>query len=231
MATNQPSQRGGSQTQQAEQGQQGRQGQQGQQSRSIARRGDYFPNFSGDLFSLSPFALLREMTDWMDRSYAGPAAGAASSGQGSPRGLSTWAPAVEVREKDNNLVVCADLPGIEPNDVKVEVENDMLVIQGERKREQHEEHEGWRHSERSYGSFYRTIALPEGAKTENAKADFHNGVLEITVPIEQPKSNRRQIQVAGGGAGTSGSVASGGGKTATGSSQSGAGTSGTTQQK
>ncbi len=228
MATNQPAQRGGSQTQQ--QGQQGQPGQQGQQSRSIARQGAYFPNLSGDLFSLSPFALLREMTDLMDRSYSGPAA-SAPAGQSARRGLGVWAPALEVREKDNNLVVCADLPGIDPNDVKIEIENDMLVIQGERKREHQEEREGWHHSERSYGSFYRTIALPEGAKTENAKADFHNGVLEVTVPIEQPKSNRRQIQIESSGARTSGSVTSGAGKTTTATSQSGAGTTGAASQK
>lgn len=176
----------------------------------MSRREDYypsmFPSYSGDLFSLSPFALLREMTDLMDRSWTGTPS--RSTGR-----TSTWTPALEVRQKDNNLIVCADLPGVNQNDVKVEIENDALVIQGERKQEHTEEHEGYRRSERSYGSFYRTIPLPEGAKSENAKADFHNGVLEITIPMEQPKSNRRQIQVGTGGASTGSSSSSSSGTT------------------
>ena len=110
-----------------------------------------------------------------------------------------WTPAMEVREKDGNLIVCADLPGIDNNDVKVEIENDMLVIEGERKREHTEEREGWHRSERSYGSFYRAIPLPEGAKADDAKADFHNGVLEVRIPLEEPKSNRRQIHIQSSG--------------------------------
>ena len=100
------------------------------QGRSLSRHDDYyFPSLSGDLFSLSPFALLREMTDWMDRSYTGsPSRGAGAS--------QMWAPTLEVRKKDNNLVVCADLPGSDSKDVKVEVDNDTLISQGERKHEQ-----------------------------------------------------------------------------------------------
>ncbi len=136
----------------------------------------------------SPFALLRDMTDWMDQVFEGV-------DMPVRRGERMWAPAVEVREKDNSLMISADLPGIEQKDVKVEVENGTLAIQGERKREQTEEREGVRRSERYYGSFYRAIPLPENAKIDQAKADFRNGVLEITVPLEESKSNRRQIPV------------------------------------
>jgi HSP20 family protein len=164
-----------------------------EQERSLSRRDYYpFPSFGGELFSLSPFAFLREMTDWMDRSMAGT-----PSRTGGGRQTTVWAPAIEVSQKDNNLTVRADLPGIEPNDVKLEVDNDMLVIQGERKQEHTEERQGWHRSERVYGSFYRAIPLPEGAKTEQAKAEFRNGVLEVNVPIEEPKTNRRQIQIQG----------------------------------
>ncbi|HTS76533.1 MAG TPA: Hsp20/alpha crystallin family protein [Bryobacteraceae bacterium] len=147
----------------------------------VFRAGGIFRPFA------SPFALLREMTDFMDQAFEGdfPIA----------RGERVWAPAVEVREQDSKLVVSADLPGIEQKDVKVEVNNNTLVIQGERKREQTEEREGFRRSERFYGSFYRAIPLPENAKAENAKADFRNGVLEVTVPLEQQQGNRRQIPI------------------------------------
>lgn len=138
----------------------------------------------------SPFAVLRDMTEWMDQVF---------EGSDSPirRGERTWAPALEVRERDNSLVVCADLPGIDQKDVKVEVDNGMLVIQGERKREEEKDQEGVRRSERFYGNFYRAISLPENANPEQAKADFRNGVLEVTIPVEHSQSHRRQIPVGG----------------------------------
>jgi HSP20 family protein len=139
--------------------------------------------------SASPFALLREMTEWMDQAFQGD--------QPVGRGERGWTPAVEVREQDNKIVVCADLPGIEQKDVKVEVDENVLVIQGERKRESAEDREGLRRSERFYGTFYRAIALPENAKLDNAKAEFKNGVLEVTVPVDQSQMNRRQIPIAG----------------------------------
>ncbi len=156
-----------------------------EQSRNAIR-----PFETGTFFS--PFALLRDMTQLMDQIFEG--------GGDMPirRGERMWAPAVEVRETDGNLIVCADLPGIDQKDVKVEVDEGMLVIQGERKREQKEEREGYRRSEVSYGSFYRTIPLPENAKIDQAKADFHNGVLEITIPEEKAQSHRRQIPVGQG---------------------------------
>lgn len=153
-------------------------------------RGSPFGAFGGDLISMSPFALLRAMTEEMDRTFTG--SGTRSAGGG---GLQSWMPAMEVREKNGNLVVCADLPGIDKNDVKLEVTDDMLTIEGERKKE-HEEGHGQSHkTERSYGHFYRAIQLPEGAKADQAKAEFRNGVLEVTVPVEQPKPNRHQIQI------------------------------------
>jgi HSP20 family protein len=229
MAANQSSQRSGTQTQQTQQGQQGQQGQ--QQGRSLSRRPEYLPSFSGDLFSMSPFALLREMTDWMDRSWAtsGSRSGGGQGGHGG--GTALWNPAVEVRQKDNNLIVCADLPGIDQNDVRLAIENDALVIEGERKREHEEDREGWHRTERSYGRFYRAIPLPEGAQAENAKAEFRNGVLEVTIPVEEAKSNRRQIPIQSGGASKISSGAGGSGSSSTGStstSSTGGSTSGST---
>jgi HSP20 family protein len=106
-------------------------------------------------------------------------------------------PAIEVSERDNQMVVCAELPGLKPEDVKVEVTEDAIVIEGERKHE-HEEKQGGRwHSERSYGRFYRAIPLPDGAKSEQVRADFKNGELQVTVPVEQAQSKRRQIPIGG----------------------------------
>ena len=85
-------------------------------------------------------------------------------------------------QRNNELVIRADLPGLTKDDVKVDVTEDAVTIQGERKREHEEEKGGVYRSERSYGSFTRVIALPEGAITDQAKAIFKDGVLEVTTP-------------------------------------------------
>ena len=114
------------------------------------------------------------------------------------RELGSWTPAVEVREQDGNLVVHAELPGLNKDDVKVEVTNEGLVIQGERKREHEEDRGGIHRSERSYGAFYRLIPLPEGANIDQAKAQFNNGVLEVRVPIPKSQEKSRQIPIEAG---------------------------------
>jgi HSP20 family protein len=108
---------------------------------------------------------------------------------------SGWSPAIEVSQREGRYNVRAELPGLEPKDVKVDVENDALVIQGERRFEQEENEGGMQRTERQYGLFYRSIPLPEGAKVEQAKAKFHNGVLEVTIPVPEQQSNRRTIPV------------------------------------
>ena len=107
-----------------------------------------------------------------------------------------WTPAVEVFERKGELVVRAELPGMTKEDVKVNIEEDCLTIEGERKHEQKETREGYFRSERSYGSFARTIALPEGAIAEGAQAVFKDGVLEITVPVPpRMEKKARAIEV------------------------------------
>jgi HSP20 family protein len=109
-----------------------------------------------------------------------------------------WLPPVEVLKKDGHLLVRADLPGMTKDDVKVELTNDMLMLSGERKQEKEEKHEGFYRSERSYGNFYRQIPLPEGVKTENAHAVFHNGVLEITMPAPKTEPRTRKLEIKEG---------------------------------
>lgn len=157
----------------------------------IARGGssDRFSVAPYDLLSGNPFSLMHRMSEEMDRAF-GRLFGQAAGG-----GLSAWYPAVDVKEKDGQLQVHAELPGLKPEDVKVEVNDNSLVVRGERKHE-HEENEGGIYrSERRYGQFYREIPLPEGANPEQAKAQFNNGVLEITLPVSERASNRRQIPI------------------------------------
>ncbi len=139
---------------------------------------------------------MRRMHEEMDRVFS-EAFGGRQGTAGVGGGLAGWSPAVEVSERDNQMVVCAELPGLKPEDVKVEVTEDAVVIEGERKQE-HEEKQGGRwHSERRYGRFYRTIPLPEGASADQARADFNNGELQVIVPVQRPESKRRQIPIGG----------------------------------
>ena len=106
-----------------------------------------------------------------------------------------WVPQIEVLQNNGQLLVRADLPGLTKDDVKVEVTNDMLTLSGERKEEKEEKREGYYRSERSYGSFYREIPLPEGTKTEDAAATFRKGVLEITMPVPKVETSTRKLEI------------------------------------
>jgi HSP20 family protein len=94
-----------------------------------------------------------------------------------------WVPDLEVLTEGDRLIVRADLPGIKPENVTVEVTDETLVVKGERKRVEEEKKEGYYRSERAYGAFERTLPLPEGAIIDGAKATFVNGVLEVKIPI------------------------------------------------
>jgi HSP20 family protein len=107
-----------------------------------------------------------------------------------------WSPTVDVVQRDGQYVVRADLPGLSKDDIKVDINDDMITIQGERKQEKKEEREGYRYSECSYGSFYRVIPLPEGADPSRATAQFRDGVLEITLPASPPSEKKtRRLEV------------------------------------
>jgi HSP20 family protein len=114
-----------------------------------------------------------------------------------------WAPPVELAYRDGNLVVSAELPGINDSDVQVQINDDVLVIQGERRVEREENDGGIRRTERQYGQFYRAIALPDGADVERATADFQNGVLQIKIPIAQSQMRQIPVQSSETGTGTS----------------------------
>ena len=109
-----------------------------------------------------------------------------------------WSPKIDVLEREGQFVVRADLPGMNKEDVKVDVSNDRLTIHGERKEEKKEEREGCCYSERRYGSFYRAIPLPEGVDAAKTTADFRKGVLEITMPsTARPETKARRIEIRG----------------------------------
>jgi len=152
----------------------------------LAPISDWFePMFPvGRFFGLSPFAMMREFTDEMDRVFRGTAPA-----------LKAWAPTVDIQKVNGNLLVTAELPGLKKEEVKVELTENALIIEGERKREHTEEKEGYHRYERSYGNFYRSIPLPEGYKADMTKAELSEGVLKVTIPIPEEKKNVREVKV------------------------------------
>lgn len=94
-----------------------------------------------------------------------------------------WTPVMEMSTKENEFLVKLDVPGMKKEEVTVEVFENHLIVRGERTQEKEEKKEGFFRTERTYGSFSRSIALPEGANPELAKATMHDGVLEITMPM------------------------------------------------
>jgi HSP20 family protein len=108
-----------------------------------------------------------------------------------------WSPEVEMFDRDGKLVVQADLPGIKKDDIKVDITDRHLTIRGERKEEREEKDEGFYRSERTYGSFRREIPLPNGVKTDKAKAEFKNGVLEIAMEAPDLATRKRRLEIVG----------------------------------
>src|SRR5262245_32247993 len=192
-------------------------GKRGERGARMARRGAYAPSMfalsPSAVLSMSPFELMRRFTDELDRAFEG--LGLARGAGGGE--IEMWTPSVEVFERDNNLVVRAELPGLDKDDVRVELTDDGLVIEGERRHEHEERLEGGYRSEIEYGRFYRLIPVPEGANIDQAQARMNNGVLEVAIPMAEERHRRRSIPVetgAGQAAQTAGEQA----QTATGGS-------------
>jgi HSP20 family protein len=101
-----------------------------------------------------------------------------------------WMPAIDVVREEGNLVVRADVPGIKPEEVKIEVEDDMLTISGQHEEHTEEEHKHYVRHERRCGSFSRSIALPAGIDAKHIKAITHDGIVEVKVPL--PKEAKKE---------------------------------------
>ena len=190
--------------------QQSASGQSVQQTNDATRRGMSAPVRGG---TTHPFDLMRRMSEDMDRLFEqfgfgrsgfglAPSAGSLLGSNMADRSSrfagtdSLWAPQVEVGQRGDRLVVRADLPGIDKDDVHVEVDNDVLTISGERRSEQQDDRDGIFRSERTYGSFYRAIPLPDGVNADQCDAKFNDGVLEISLPLpKQEERSTRRIQI------------------------------------
>jgi HSP20 family protein len=175
-------------------------GREGGRQSAVTRRGQLFGTTS------SPFHLMRRMAEDIERLFDSDF-GRVGFGM-SPRLTSSpwrsegrfadalWAPQVETFRRDNNLVVRADLPGLNKDNVNIEVEDDLLLISGERNDENKDERDDYYRSERTYGRFFRAIQLPEGVDADKIEATFKDGVLEVTVPAPKVQTPRnRQVKI------------------------------------
>ena len=146
----------------------------------------------------TPFQFMRRFGEEMDRLFEdfGFDRGWLTPTIGRGFGPGIWSPDVEMFERNGEFVVRADLPGLTKDDVKVEVTDDGITIEGDRQSEQEGTRDGFYSSERSYGKFYRRLPLPEGVKAEDANASFNNGVLEITLKAtKRNESKARRVEI------------------------------------
>jgi len=147
----------------------------------------YFPTLPfGSLFGANPFGMLKRFTEDIDRMLTGFVPSAE---------LELWAPPIEVKHKEGNFIVTAELPGIAKEDIKVEVIEESLVLEGEKKKVKEEKGEGFYRSERCYGKFYRSIPLPKGAKADQIKAELTNGILKVVIPVPEVKPALREVPI------------------------------------
>jgi HSP20 family protein len=172
----------------------------------MAQRGSGMPSLFHmdpfDMFRMSPFALMRRFMEDLEQ---GGQPGMSRSGQDmTTAGGAFFAPPIEVLERDGHLVVRAELPGLTKDDVHVEVTEETLTIEGERRAEHEERQGGFFRSERRYGTFRRHIPLPEGVNAEQVTATFKDGILEIAMPAPQQQARGRRIEIQSGAASPSG---------------------------
>ena len=203
---------------------------------ALATRGGSSPSpYYGSGYGSGPFSVMRRISDEMDRLFENFGMGRSLFGgdQDIGRGMDVggygqaptmWSPHIEVFERGGKLVIQADLPGMKRDDINVRIEDDEVVIQGERRQEQTNNQGGYYRSERSYGSFYRTIPLPEGTNADSANATFRDGVLEIELEAPRQQQRGRTLEIRDA------TTASGGSSSGTGSGTTyGSGTTGSMQ--
>lgn len=146
-----------------------------------------------------PFRDLLSLQDRMNRmfdeSYRGVSRGTGSDEDWALGG--SWAPAVDIYEQDGNIVLKAELPGVDAKDVDIRLENNVLTLRGERKLDNEVKRENYHRVERSYGSFTRSFTLPTVVDQEKIKADYRDGVLRVTLP-KREEAKPKQISIAVG---------------------------------
>ena len=116
--------------------------------------------------------------------------------RGAAQGIS-WIPPLDVEETDENIIIKAEVPGIDPKDIDISISGDTLTIKGEKKAEKEEKGKNYHFIERSYGVFSRSVSLPTSVKFDQVKAEYKKGVLEITLPKSvKPEVKKIPVKVS-----------------------------------
>ena len=147
----------------------------------------HYPQWSNDSAAQDP---LRQL---VDRLFEGSLFQSSSNDESSIV-TSQWIPRVDIKEESDRFVLYADIPGVDPDQIEVQMDKGMLTIKGERTSETTIENERFSRIERRHGAFHRRFALPDSADPEGISAHGDNGVLEITIP-KRPETTPRRIQV------------------------------------
>jgi HSP20 family protein len=141
----------------------------------------------------NPFAFMRRLTDDLERVF-----GLRPEFEFPELYPRIWSPPIEVLERNNTFLVRVDLPGLTKENVKIEVSHDELTIEGERTIEKEERDEGLYRTERTYGTFFRRVPVPDYVRAEEAVATFKDGVLQIEMPaIPMPEAKKRTLAIQG----------------------------------
>ena len=147
------------------------------------------------LIRFEPFRDFATLHDRIDRLFEGGLERLRADWGGEALEGTSWLPAVDIVETENDIVLRADLPGVDPKEVEIQVQNGMLTLKGERKFESDVKEDDYRRVERLYGSFLRSFALPQTVDPNSVAAEYRNGVLEVKLP-KRPEAKPKQIKVA-----------------------------------
>lgn len=146
-------------------------------------------NMGRELMPWSPWREMMSLRETMDRFFDEPAW---------TKGSSVFYPSIGIRETPSELVIEADLPGVKEDDLDIEVEDNQLIIKGERKHSEEKKREDYYHLESSYGAFSRVVTLPANVDSTKTEAQFDNGILEISIPkIEERKPKKISVKASG----------------------------------
>lgn len=146
-----------------------------------------------NIVKYDPFHDLRSLQDEVNRLFSGTF----SRGSQDEVLRGAWSPSVDIFENKNEIVLEAELPGMNAEDVNISIENNVLTLHGERKFEKKDESDNFHRVERSYGSFTRSFTLPPTVSSENANAEFENGVLRLTL-AKREEAKPRRIEIKAG---------------------------------
>jgi len=138
-----------------------------------------------------PWTLLQRFQEDVNRLLGDGRIAPGLEGDESSVVTSRWVPAVDIREERDRFVLQADIPGVDPKEIEVTMDNGVLTIKGERRLEESREENGFKRIERAYGTFYRRFSLPDTADAERISASGRNGVLEVVIPKQERVQPRR----------------------------------------